>query len=198
MKGYFKLRRKALDILGSQLPQELSYHSINHTLDVLKTCNNYIKRRRIGNHDSKLLRLGALLHDIGFTVSTLNHEERGKDIAKDLMKEYSFPKNDIDTVSGLILATRIPQSPKNELEEIICDSDLDYLGRSDFYEISDQLYWELKFSSVVNTKLDWNKIQINFLKGHNYHTEFALRNRQPHKEQRIAELTEMVRDSKKQ
>ena len=33
-------------------------------------------------------------------------------------------------------ATKIPQTPLTKLEEIICDADLDYLGREDFFEIS--------------------------------------------------------------
>jgi len=192
MKGYNMLRRKVLEILNSQLPKELSYHSIDHTLNVLKTCNNYIKREKIGRHEAKLLRLGALLHDIGFIESNDNHEITGGHIAQKLMKSYGFLKKDIEIVVGLILVTRIPQTPKNQLEKIICDCDLDYLGRSDFYTISNQLFMELKSMAVINSKREWNKIQIKFLEAHNYHTKFALKNRQPRKETRIAELKELV------
>jgi predicted metal-dependent HD superfamily phosphohydrolase len=198
MKGYNQLRRKAVEILSSQLPKELSYHSIEHTLNVLKTCNNYIKREKIESHKAKLLRLAALMHDIGFTISNKDHEETSKDIAVDLMKSYGFPKKDIDIVKGLILATRIPQFPKNELEKIICDCDLDYLGRSDFYIISDQLFRELEFSPITKTKLDWNNFQIKFMEAHKYHTQFALKNRRSYKETRIAELKELVEKLEKQ
>jgi len=195
MKNYYKLRKKVMEALNSRLPEELYYHDINHTLDVLKNCNKYIKREKIDKYNAKLLRIGALLHDIGFTVSNINHEETGRDIAGDLMKSYGFPAKDIAMVEGLIIATRIPQSPKNELEKIICDCDLDYLGRSDFYTISDHLYRELEFNAMVHTKLDWDKIQIKFLEAHTYHTEFALKNRQPQKEKRIAELKKQVANS---
>ena len=192
MKSYNKIRKKTLEILNSQLPEELYYHDINHTLDVLKNCNMYIKREKIGSHDAKLLRIAALLHDIGFIESNKDHEITGGRIAEKLMKAHDFPKKDIDKVVGMILATRIPQTPKNQLEKIICDCDLDYLGRSDFYTISDLLFRELKLMSVINSKREWNKFQIKFLEAHNYHTQFALKNRQPHKEARIAELKELV------
>lgn len=192
MKSYNKIRKKTFEILNSQLPEELYYHDINHTLDVLKNCNKYIKRDKIGSHDAKLLRIAALLHDIGFIESNEDHEITGGRIAEKLMKAHGFPKKDIDIVVGLILATRIPQTPKNQLEKVICDCDLDYLGRSDFYTISDQLFRELKLISVINSKREWNKFQIKFLEAHNYHTKFALKNRQPHKETRIAELKELV------
>jgi predicted metal-dependent HD superfamily phosphohydrolase len=192
MKGYNKIRKKTLEILNSQLPEELYYHDINHTLDVLKNCNKYIKRDKIDSHDAKLLRIAALLHDIGFIESNEDHEITGGRIAEKLMKAYGFLKKDIDIVVGLILVTRIPQIPKNQLEKVICDCDLDYLGRSDFYSISDLLFRELKLMSVINSKREWNKFQIKFLEAHNYHTQFALKNRQPHKEARIAELKELV------
>ncbi|NNC70142.1 MAG: HD domain-containing protein [Flavobacteriaceae bacterium] len=192
MKGYRKLRNKALEILQTELSEDLSYHGFQHTLDVLKVCNQYVKREKIDAHNAKLLRLGALLHDIGFTISNIDHEERGVEIADKLMTELDFSEKDINKVKGLILATRIPQTPKNHLEKIICDADLDYLGRSDFYKISNFLFKELKVFDIINTKYEWDKAQIRFLEAHKYHTDFALKYRQPNKEERIAELKQAV------
>ncbi len=191
MKGYYKLRHKAFEILRTRLPKELYYHGFDHTLNVLKTCNAYIKREKVEKRNAKLLRIGVILHDIGFTISNVEHEETGKDLANDLMQSYGFSQNDIQSVQGMILATRIPQSPKNQLEKIICDCDLDYLGRADFYTISDHLYKELRASSKVETKSEWNKIQIKFLQNHRYHTDFAIKYRQPEKEKRIDELVKL-------
>lgn len=185
MKGYNKLRAKAMDILKSKLPETLYYHDVSHTLDVLRVCNQYIKREKIDPYSAKLLRLGALLHDIGFTVSNKNHEERGAKIAKELMSRHGFSKSDIATVDGLIIATRIPQRPKNKLEEIICDADLDYLGRDDFFVISNNLYRELRSNSILNNREDWHEFQLRFLEAHSFHTGFARKNRQPKKEKHM-------------
>ncbi len=78
------------------------------------------------------------------------------------------------------------------MEEIICDADLDYLGRDDFWEISESLYRELQAYNKVSAEIDWNKLQIAFLERHRYHTEYAMENRQPEKEMRIQELKDMV------
>ena len=102
--------------------------------------------------------------------------------------------DEVRVVQGLIKATRVPQSPQNDLECIICDSDLDYLGRKDFYEISDKLYKELKKASVVSNENEWNKLQIKFLESHKYHTDFAKKYRQPKKEQRILEIKKLIKD----
>lgn len=179
-------------ILESELPDQLYYHALRHTYDVLKVCNQYIRRDKIKAHDAKLLRLGALFHDIGFTQTYDNHEAKGQEIAEELMSELGFHNKDIATVKGLIWATKIPQSPKNYLEKIICDADLDYLGRPDFYEISDRLFTELKNRKILNDIKEWNKIQIGFLEKHTYHTNFARKQRQPAKSKRIAELYETL------
>ncbi len=188
MPNYYKLRERVLEILNSQLPNGLYYHSVNHTLNVLKTCNKYIKRQRIPKDDARLLRIGALAHDIGFIVSNQNHEAHGAAITEELMKSYGFVQSDIKIVKGLILATKVPQSPKTELEKILCDCDLDYLGRSDFYSIGNLLFEELKFYSIVKSEAQWEQIQIDFLEKHHFHTKFAIKYRQPHKERRIEEL----------
>jgi predicted metal-dependent HD superfamily phosphohydrolase len=181
-----------LDILQNNLSSELYYHGIHHTLDALRTSKVYLRHVDIGPHESKLLRLGILLHDIGFIESTIDHELRGARIAEKLLREYDFPSEDIQIIKGLIMATRIPQEPKTFLEKIICDVDLDYLGRPDFYEISETLFQELKVYTSIRDRNEWNKLQVGFLEAHRYHTEFAIKNRQPKKEQRIKELKEMI------
>ena len=113
-------------------------------------------------------------------------------MAQELMYKHNFDSNDIEVVNQLILATEVPQNPKNHMEEIICDVDLDYLGRSDFYEISEQLFKELVAYNNIGSKREWNKTQIKFLENHKFHTDFAKKNRQPQKEKRIMELKELV------
>lgn len=192
MRGYNKLRKKSWHLLQSELPEGLHYHSILHTVSSLKICEEYIRYFDIDRYDAKLLRIGVLLHDIGFTVSLDHHELEGAKIANELMTEFEFTKSDLKVVTQLILATKLPQKPKNLLERIICDVDLDYLGRKDFYEISDLLYQELLERSELFDKTQWNRIQIEFLENHTYHTEFAKKRRQGLKEQRIDELKYMV------
>ena len=192
MKGYIKLRKRVLEILGTKLSKRCYYHGVQHTLDVLKVINQYIKRENVYTEDAKLLRIGVLLHDIGFTVSHIDHEVRSAEIAESIMSELGFSKKHIEIVKGLILSTRVPQKPKTKLEKIICDADLDYLGRSDFYSKSDLLFKELKTYSNIGNKLEWNKAQIKFLENHKYHTKFSKKNRQPQKEKRIKELKQLV------
>ncbi|WKK66339.1 HD domain-containing protein [Lutimonas zeaxanthinifaciens] len=197
MKGYINIRKECWNLLNSELPDTLHYHSIRHTKSALQNCEEYLSYYKINGIKAKLLRLGVLMHDIGFTVSTHNHEDEGVKIAKRLMLKHKFSQKEIELVSGLIMATKIPQRPKNLLQKIICDVDLDYLGRKDYYEISELLYMEIRENSEIIDRFMWNKIQIDFLIKHYYHTEYAIEKRQPFKEQRINELKEMVKYKKR-
>ena len=188
MIDYEKLKQRILSLLQEQLPGELAYHGTHHTLDVLDVCNAYIERQSIQDKEALLLRTGVLFHDFGFTRSFDNHERNGANLAEEILPEFGFTEKDIKTVEGLIMATKIPQEPSSELEKIICDADLDYLGRDDYYPISNTLFKELKSLGKIETEEQWKALQIGFLEAHNYHTNFAIENRQPEKEKRIAEL----------
>lgn len=190
MKGYLSLRKHVLNKLKADLPDHLIYHGIEHTLDVLNVCEQYIRRLNLGEEERFLLRIGAVVHDMGFLKGSANHEEVGAGMASELMLELGMKAAQIEEVKGLVLSTKIPQTPKNELQKIICDADLDYLGRDDYPEISQRLYKEFKFMKVIQTDEDWKNLQINFLKAHYFHTPFAIANRAPQKQYWLNKLLE--------
>lgn len=181
-----------MELLETELPDHLTYHGIEHTLRSLKACEKYIKYERIDKYEAQLLRLGVLLHDIGFIVSEIEHEKEGVEIARKLMKEYGFSEAEFIVVKGIIMATKLPQNPKNNLEKIMADVDLDYLGRNDYYKVSDLLFQELKNTSSLSSRMKWIEMQIEFLEGHRYFSDFAKKNRKPNKVKRINELKEVI------
>ncbi len=85
-------------------------------------------------------------------------------------------------------ATKVPQSPKNKLEEIICDADLDYLGRDDFDKISGSLFEEFKYWNIVIDHHTWMQVQLNFLENHVYYTNYSKKNRTQEKLDKLEEL----------
>ncbi|PZX52661.1 HD domain-containing protein [Algoriphagus chordae] len=182
MQGYRTLRKQVLSNLAANLPKYLTYHALDHTLDVLNVCNQYIKREKLSEEDRYLLRTGAIVHDMGFLKGPANHEEVGAGMAEIILKDLGVSSKEIDRIKGLVMATKIPQSPKTHLQRIICDADLDYLGRQDYPEISQKLFEELKNMNVISTAQQWKDLQINFLKAHHYHTPFAIKNREPKKQ----------------
>jgi uncharacterized protein len=170
-----------LDKLKKELPKNLTYHTLAHVLDVCNAAENIGILERITKYEMKLLLTAALFHDAGFINDSKLHEEESCKIASQYLPGFGYTVDEIEKVNGIIMATKIPQSPKNHLEEIICDADLDYLGRDDFFGISDSLYTEFTDAGIVSNENDWNKLQVKFFEGHHYFTRAALKLRDPKK-----------------
>ena len=185
---YRLLRSRIITDLENGLDKSLTYHGVHHTLDVCNACNAYIRRMSLNPKQRLLLRTAALMHDYGFIISYKNHEEIGCKIARKKLPDYNYSKKDIEEICAMIMATKIPQSPKNILSRILCDADLDYLGREDFKKIGDTLFQELKNYKVLSSREEWNKIQFQFLSKHEYKTEYGRKYRQPKKQKHIQKL----------
>lgn len=190
--NYHGAKAFILDKLEKELSSKLTYHGLHHTLDVLYITEDLCLNERIDPYDSILLKTAALFHDSGFTISNKNHETLGCQIARKNLPGYGYSPGEIDKVCGMIMATKIPQTPQNFLEKIICDADLDYLGRDDFYDIGATLYQELKAYDVLQSEETWNKIQVNFLEAHKFFTETNINRRTNRKAQYLEELKELV------
>ena len=191
-KNYAELHRFIIQKLTAELSPRLTYHGVHHTQDVLAVCEAYIEHLQIAPDQAELLRVGALLHDIGFLEVYQLHEEKGVEMIQEILPQFGYNAPEIATVAGLIRATKVPQLPQNELEKIICDADLDYLGRADFEPISESLFQELQNVNLLQERRVWDNIQIKFLEGHFYHTDFAVAHRQPQKAERLAEIKARV------
>lgn len=156
--------------LINNLPKEYTYHSITHIRDVVIQSERIAKKEKINKEDIADLKLAAWLHDVGYIWEPARHEARGAEYATTVLNAMDFPAQKINKITGMILSTKIPQSPKNILEQIICDADLDYLGREDYKENSSLLLQELRLKKEV-TEQDWLKIQDQFLTKHAYFTK---------------------------
>jgi predicted metal-dependent HD superfamily phosphohydrolase len=166
-----------------KLPATLTYHTKGHVLDVLEQAGQIARLEGITNEkELELLQLAILYHDIGFLYLYKGHEEASCEIARDELKTFGISTADIESICGLIMATRIPQTPKNKLEEIICDADLDYLGRDDFFPIAHSLFLEMKFYGYLEREEEWNRIQVSFLEQHHYFTITNQQRRAPKKQ----------------
>ncbi|HPH92511.1 MAG TPA: phosphohydrolase [Ferruginibacter sp.] len=186
-KDFQVLKQRMLAELEG-LDPHLTYHSKAHTIDVIEQCINIGKREGIEGHDMMLLKMAALFHDTGFLRTYLNHEAMGCNIFTEKTAAFHFSANDNKVVKELIMATRLPQAPANHLQSIICDADLDYLGRDDFFTIGDNLRTEFLHFKIVPDSEAWEKMQLNFLKTHHYHTRSSQQLREPVKQQHYAEL----------
>lgn len=88
----------------------------------------------------------------------------------------------------------MPTHPQNELEKMICDADLDYLGRNDYLEISGRLRreWEV-IRQIIYSEEDWLGFQLNYLTTHKYYSQAAQKLRNAGKSLNIKKTEELLK-----
>jgi class 3 adenylate cyclase len=189
---FMDIQERLLDKLEQQLPKNLYYHSVKHTIDVVTEVELIGWAEGLTEEEVLLLKLAALFHDSGHIVSYKGHEHYSTVFAREMLEGYNYTEEQIETVCRLIMATQFPPKPKDKLEEVICDSDLDYLGRSDFLPVSNTLFREMKEFELIDTYDNWNRLQLNFIRNHQYYTKTARNLREVNKQSQIDRLMHLL------
>jgi len=181
-----------LNRLSNELPANLYYHNADHTRDVYEAAKRIGEAEGITGYELKLVLTAAYYHDSGFLIEAKGHEEESCRIARGALPDYGYNEAEIDRICGMIMATRLPQSPTSHLEKIIADADLDNLGRDDFFEISHKLFLENSFFGKVGDENEWNRQQIDFIEKHQYFTKSAINLRQAKKDANLGRIKAQV------
>ncbi len=180
--------------LREGLPSQRSYHCYDHTLDVYRTAITIAAAEGVGGEDLDLLKTAALFHDSGFLVRDDEHEQGSCAIVRESLPTFGYSPAQIERICVMIMATKIPQEPTEELSRILCDADLDYLGRPDFFRIGATLFNEFKQYGVLGTEREWNELQVRFLEKHRYFTRRSKLVREPVKRMHLAAVIEKLDD----
>ncbi len=165
----------ALQLLETRLSPQLIYHSVEHTRDgVVPTAQKLAEMEGISDEEKLLVVTAAYYHDLGHIEGYLEHEETSIRIAEQNLPEFNYSPEQIAVIRDIIRATRMPQSPTNLLGKIMADSDLDILGREDYFKRNIDL--RIEFQVVRGhqyTDLEWYSSQIKLLETHQYFTDSA-------------------------
>lgn len=195
-------RQYAFDRLDQELLPRLYYHSAAHTrYDVVRATERLARLEGVSGTQLLLLMTAVYFHDVGFVelkeetreaYQQLNHEILGVRIARSVLPGFGFNAADLDAIEGIIMATRLPQTPTNLLEKIIADADLDSIGREDFWATSANLRVEMATFGTSYTDYDWYLFQARFLSSHNYFTDAAHSLRDEGKARNLKEVQQIL------
>ncbi len=188
------IQEMILDKLEKELPPCLYYHNVKHTVDVVTEVELIGWGEGIGDEDILILKTAALFHDLGHVVSYDDHEYHGTVFARAMLPAYGYTNEQINRICDIIMATRLPPNPKTLLQKIICDADLDYLGRSDMIPVSNTLYRELKEQDKIGSLNEWNRLQLKFISGHQYFTRTARKLREVNKQKQIGRIRNLIEE----
>lgn len=196
MIDFSRAKQYILNELGSDLSKDFLYHDLAHTLDVVQAVVRYGKMYGLGEHELILLKTAALYHDVGLIDTFDGHEGRSIEIAREVLPGFGYSPDDLEIVVNMIKATQLPQSPQTVLEEFLCDADLDYLGRDDFFILASKLQLEWRRLGVKDIAFDeWIGFEKGFLKSHQYFSKEARALRDAGKEDNLEQLKNICKKS---
>lgn len=180
--------------LKRELPATMFYHTLEHTLDVQIVAKELVNKEKIDLQTSLIIETAALYHDAGMMINYREHERASVEIVRNSLPHYSYSAKEIEEICDLIMSTQLPQRPETYTEQILCDADMDNLGRDDFFLQSFRLKLELEMNGISTSTLKkWLANLVNFLEDHKFYSATAINLRQSKKMQNLSELREIVK-----
>ncbi len=166
-----------VNFLKTNLPAQTIFHSISHTQDVVATVKLLADKEEVSEEDALCVQIAAWFHDTGYAKGSANHEEHSITEVVSFLETHKIEANFIEKIVCCIKATEMPQAPKNKIEQILCDADLQHIA-TDAFETRSKLLrteWDLLEGREM-TDVEWYECNANFLKKHNFYTDYAFRN----------------------
>jgi len=183
------------DTLKSGTPSEFVYHDINHTTEVVEACEKIGKKSGLSDDDIEILLIAAWFHDVGYLETSEQHEEQSAKAARKFLEENNYPEKKINRITSAIMSTKLPTSPKDLLEEVLCDADLLHVGKEEFFDKSDLFRAELeRRNKKPMDDIFWLNKNIDFVTSHKFYTQFA---REQFEEQKNTNLLKLQKKYRK-
>jgi len=187
-----RVKEYMIQRLKRGLAPNLYYHGVHHTIDVMRAAEEIAEAENVKGLDKIILMTAALFHDVGFLIRYKENEDISVGMCWNILPRFNYTQSEIMMIAHIIMSTTIPQNPVNKLDSIMCDADLDYLGRDDFFIIGCNLRREWKeYGNVLNVK-EWYLQQIDFLSQHHYFTKTSTLRREEKKLRHLEYLSRLV------
>ncbi len=188
-----------LELFTQKLPPWAVYHNYDHSLEIVEAAREIGEGSRLTRGDLEIAQLAAWMHDVGYTETFDGHEEAGAAIARNFLESQNYPAEKIDQVVSAILATKMPQQPKNLIEQVVCDADIIHVGKKRFFERSELLRLEIeRRTGKVLSEAEWLGMNIDFVTNHPFFTPYARVEFANRRTKTLSMLQEQVRDLTRQ
>ncbi|WP_339607722.1 Pycsar system effector family protein [uncultured Roseivirga sp.] len=193
-----KVASYAEKTLEKEISSDFVYHDLYHTTRVVKAAKMIGKESGLSEEELEIVTIAAWFHDLGYCFGCIKHEKASAKLALEFLRKEGYPEEKITKVEGCIMATQMPQSPKNLLEEVLCDADLHHLACSDYSVMSEKMHVEIeKIKGYEIKEEDWNSMNFNFFKDHRYFTNYGKQYLEPIKKQNLKSIKKKTKVSNK-
>jgi predicted metal-dependent HD superfamily phosphohydrolase len=189
-------------LFKDELPVGIKYHDADHTLHptrgVVAVANNIAIAENISEHDRELLIAAAYFHDAGYIREYGKNEPIAARMAGRILKLIGYQPDEIKKIQKMILATDLEREPESLIEKILCDADLDHLGREDFFELDAKIRQGRRARGIdVSDDAKWYKGTLGIIKKHRYYTESQKQKREKKKQENIKRLLKKLENIEK-
>lgn len=166
----------------AEQPKNRVFHNLHHTLTVLEGAGRIGRAENLTEDELEMVLLAAVFHDLGHIECYNGHEEASKRFANEWLAEQNYSMENINIILGCIGATKIPQTPRNILEKVVCDADLIHLSYESYPIYREMLRseWELELG-LSFTDEEWMAKNNKFLHDHSYFTAYGKSTLEPKK-----------------
>ena len=190
------------ELFRDELPDGIKFHDANHTLHptrgVVANANRIAKSEKISEPDIELLIAAAYFHDTGYIREYKKNEPIAARMAGRILKLIGYTPDEIETIQKMILATDLECEPQTHLEKILCDADLDNLGREDFFKLDGKLREGRRARGIdVSDDAKWYKGTLEIIKNHQYYTDSQIKLREKGKQKNIKALLNKLENIEK-
>jgi predicted metal-dependent HD superfamily phosphohydrolase len=181
------------ELFRDELPGGIKYHDADHTLHptrgVVAVANKIAVSENISEHDRELLVAAAYFHDTGYIREYDKNEPIAARMAGRILKLIGYKLDEIKKIQKMILSTDLEREPQSHIEKILCDADLDHLGRADFFELDAKIRQGRRARGIdVSDDAKWYRGTLEILKTHRYYTDSQKQRREKKKQENIQRL----------
>jgi len=167
-------------LLAEKLPDNIEFHTIDHAKYVVDNSEFIGKISGLKDDEINIVKLCAWFHDTGYIISPEGHEEESARIAAEFLTSKGIDEGIITLIKNCILATIVPQQPKDLISRVLCDADLMHLSEDNYIERIEKMRKEwINLSEKKIGKRKFHATSVKFFQTHEYHTYFAKKELQP-------------------
>lgn len=157
---------------AQHISDKYTYHNLQHTINVVNAVKEICAQEELTEEEIESLEIAAWFHDMGYDQGAEGHEQRSAEYATKFLKESHFSKERINIICAGILATKYPQAPTTLLEKILCDADLNHLGKDTYWDRCGKVRQELALvKNLIMNEQEWIDFELKFMKNHEFHTK---------------------------
>ena len=161
-------------MFGGNVDNGLPYHNRAHTQFVVGSAIQIANHYQLPDSDFFVVVTAAWFHDAGYLKTRDRHERESVKIADNYLRQLSVDQETIARVNQCIMATEMPQSPQNLLEEIVCDADMFHFGSDNFLEKNKLLRKEIETATKTEiSKEQWRLETVELMEKHHYFTDYC-------------------------